>query len=40
MAPNGLTIMPGGGVSYMNATEIATVLGVKDVHGSKIVRLP
>ena len=40
MAPKGLTIMPGGGVSYMNATEIATVLGVKDVHGSKIVRLP
>lgn len=39
MAPKGLTIMPGGGVTYMNASRVATVLGVNDVHGSKIVRL-
>lgn len=39
MAPKGLTIMPGGGVTYMNAYQVAAVLGVNDVHGSKIVRL-
>ncbi|MBU7568705.1 copper homeostasis protein CutC [Weissella sagaensis] len=39
MAPDKLIIMPGGGVTYQNAANIAEKLGVKEVHGSKIIAL-
>lgn len=32
-----LTILPGGGVSFENAENVATELNVKEVHGTKIV---
>lgn len=34
-----LTILPGAGITYENATRIAGELGVNEVHGTKIVRL-
>ena len=34
-----LTILPGAGITYENATRIAGELGVDEVHGTKIVRL-
>ena len=34
-----LTILPGAGITYENATRIAGELGVGEVHGTKIVRL-
>lgn len=36
-ANNRLIILPGGGITDKNATKIATQLGVKEVHSSKIV---
>lgn len=36
-APVGMTILPGGGVTHDNADEIADVLGISEVHGTKIV---
>lgn len=34
-----LIILPGGGVNFENAAEVAEVLGVPEVHGTKIVEL-
>ena len=34
-----LTILPGGGITFENAEEVAEALGVSEVHGTKIVRL-
>lgn len=34
-----LTILPGGGITYHNAEEIANKLGIHEVHGSNIVKL-
>lgn len=34
-----LTVLPGGGITWENAEEIASALGVGEVHGTKIVRL-
>jgi copper homeostasis protein len=34
-----LTILPGGGISYENAQQVADILGVKEVHGTRIVDL-
>lgn len=34
-----LTILPGAGISYGNADEIAEALGARELHGTKIVRL-
>ncbi len=34
-----ITILPGGGITYENAEEVAAALGVNEVHGTKIVRL-
>lgn len=34
-----IAIMPGGGVTWQNAQEIADALGVSQVHGSRIVNL-
>ena len=39
MAPDKLIIMPGGGVTYQNAANVVEKLGVKEVHGSKIIAL-
>ncbi|KAA8362373.1 copper resistance protein [Leuconostoc carnosum] len=37
MAPNHITILPGGGLTAENAQRIASALGVHEVHGSQIV---
>lgn len=34
-----LVILPGGGVTHKNASEVAEALGVEELHGTKIVRL-
>lgn len=34
-----LTVLPGGGITWENAEEIARELGVSEVHGTKIVRV-
>lgn len=34
-----LTILPGGGITWENAEDVAKALGVSEVHGTKIVRL-
>lgn len=34
-----MTVIPGGGVNWKNCQDIATELGVSEVHGSKIVEL-
>lgn len=34
-----LTILPGGGITWQNAEQIAGTLGVHEVHGTRIVRL-
>ena len=34
-----LTVLPGGGITWENAEEIAHELGVSEVHGTKIVRV-
>ena len=34
-----LTIMPGGGLTWQNARQVADQLGVCEVHGTRIVRL-
>lgn len=34
-----ITILPGGGITWENAEEVARDLGVSEVHGTKIVRL-
>ncbi|MHC5269750.1 copper homeostasis protein CutC [Enterococcus sp. LJL98] len=34
-----IIILPGGGVNFENAAEVAEVLGVSEVHGTKIVEL-
>ncbi|QEA58563.1 copper resistance protein [Leuconostoc koreense] len=36
-APANLTILPGGGVTKINAESIANILGVNEVHGTQIV---
>lgn len=33
-----LTIMPGGGITWQNAEHVANLLGVYEVHGTRIVR--
>jgi len=38
-AANRITILPGGGINYKNAQEIAQILAVNEVHGSQIVVL-
>lgn len=38
-ADNRLTILPGGGISFNNAASVASVLGVNELHGTKIVQL-
>ncbi len=38
-ANNRLTILPGGGITTRNATNIANVLAVSELHGTKIVSL-
>lgn len=35
--PKGMAILPGGGITFANAVEIASELGVDEVHGSRIV---
>lgn len=35
-----VVIMPGGGVTWQNAQDVADRLGVTEVHGTKVVRLP
>ena len=32
-------ILPGGGVTWENAEEVAAAVGVREVHGTRIVRL-
>ena len=34
-----LIILPGGGISWQNAEQVASLLGVAEVHGTKVVRL-
>lgn len=34
-----ITILPGGGITWENAEDVARALGVSEVHGTKIVRL-
>lgn len=34
-----LEILPGGGVTWENAEEVANAVGVREVHGTRIVRL-
>lgn len=34
-----IIILPGGGITFENADEVAQLLGVKEVHGTKIVPL-
>lgn len=34
-----LSILPGGGITWQNAKSVAQTLGVREVHGSRIVRL-
>ena len=34
-----LIILPGGGITWQNAEEVAFLLGVNEVHGTRIVRL-
>lgn len=34
-----LGIMPGGGVTWENAEEVAAAVGVREIHGTRIVRL-
>ena len=34
-----IIILPGGGISYQNAEEVAEALSVHEVHGTKIVQL-
>nr|WP_072375538.1 copper homeostasis protein CutC [Thermophilibacter mediterraneus] len=34
-----IIILPGGGISWENAEDVASALGVREVHGTKIVRL-
>lgn len=38
-AGNRIIIMPGGGLTHANASELAEKLGIKEVHGTKIVNL-
>ncbi|MCD2257279.1 copper homeostasis protein CutC [Lactobacillus sp. CC-MHH1034] len=33
-----ITILPGGGITWQNATQVATQLGVSELHGTKIVQ--
>lgn len=34
-----LVILPGGGITYENAEAVAEALGVREVHGTRVVRL-
>ena len=34
-----ITVLPGGGVTWENAVEVAGAVGVSEVHGTRIVRL-
>ena len=34
-----ITVLPGGGVTWENAAEVAGAVGVSEVHGTRIVRL-
>lgn len=34
-----ITILPGGGITYENAEAVAEALGVREVHGTKVVRI-
>lgn len=38
-AGDAIAIMPGGGVTWRNAEDIGSALGVREVHGTRIVRL-
>ncbi len=35
-----IAILPGGGLTWQNAREVAALVGVREVHGTQIVRLP
>lgn len=37
--PQGMAILPGGGITYLNAPAIANQLHVNEVHGSRIVKM-
>lgn len=34
-----IIILPGGGITWQNAEQVASLLGVHEVHGTKVVRL-
>ena len=34
-----IIILPGGGITWENAEDVAVALGVHEVHGTKIVRV-
>lgn len=34
-----LIILPGGGITWQNANQVASLIGVHEVHGTKVVRL-
>ena len=34
-----IIILPGGGITWENAEDVASALGVHEVHGTKIVRV-
>ena len=34
-----IIILPGGGITWENAEEVAAALGVSEVHGTKIVKV-
>ncbi|MDO4437765.1 MAG: copper homeostasis protein CutC [Coriobacteriaceae bacterium] len=38
-AQNKLVILPGGGITFENAAQVQEALGVRELHGTKIVRL-
>lgn len=37
-ANNRLIILPGGGITWQNADQVASLIGVHEVHGTKVVR--
>lgn len=38
-AAGSLIILPGAGITYANAEQVASAVGVSEVHGTKIVKL-
>ena len=39
LAEEGISILPGGGVTWENAEAVAAATGVREVHGTRVVRL-